>query len=192
MSDFPRWRLTNPHYLNVDELPDGTRVEWEHKETNRANGRTVRKLFSVPMLFNPADPNDCNYPGEVIVARKIEGGRGEPNDIIFHGDPTQEMEPLNEAAEVITASLRSKWEHPIDTLPINGGMNAAEQAFMENMMKAFAQQIGTSMQPGTTAVPNSSVPREDYDALQERLAKLEALIAAQNKPAPTGEAGRRV
>jgi hypothetical protein len=176
----PRWRLTNPHYLNVDQLPDGTKVEWEHKETNRANGRTVRKLFPVPMLFDPKDPSDHNYPGEIIVASAVEGARSQPQDIVFHGDPTQEMEPLNEAAEAITASLRSKWEHPIDTLPINGGMNSAEQAFMENMMKSFAQQIGASMQPGA-AVPNASVPREDYDALKERLEKLEALIASQNK-----------
>jgi hypothetical protein len=182
----PRWRLTNPHYINVDQLPDGTKVEWEHKETNRQNGRTVRKLYPVPMLFDPKDPADHNYPGEIIVASAVEGARSQPNDIVFHGDPTQEMEPLNEEAEAITASLRQKWAHPIDTLPINGGMNAAEQAFMENMMKSFAQQIGASMQSGVSA-PNSSVPREDYDALKERLEKLEALIASQNKPASTAE-----
>lgn len=176
----PRWRLTNPHYINVDQLPDGTKVEWEHKETNRANGRTVRKLFPVPMLLDPKDPSDHNYPGEIIVARSIEGAHSQPNDIIFHGDPTQEMEPLNEEAEAITTSLRSKWEHPINTLPINGGMNAAEQAFMENMMKSFAQQVGT-------AVPNTSVPRGDYDALKARLETLEATIAAQNKSAPVVE-----
>ncbi len=178
----PRWRLMNPHYLNVDQLPDGTKVEWEHKETNPANGRTVRKLFPVPMLFDPKDPSDHNYPGEIIVASAREGAHPLPNDIVFHGDPTQEMEPLNTEAEAITASLRSKWEHPIDTLPINGGMNAEESAFMKNMMEAFAKQMGTA-----ASVPNASVPREDYDALKERLEKLEAMIASQNKAAPTVE-----
>jgi hypothetical protein len=72
MTEAPRWRLISPHYLKVPELPDGTKVEWEHKETARESGRTIRKLFAVPMLLEPKDPADCNYPGEIIVATKAE------------------------------------------------------------------------------------------------------------------------
>jgi hypothetical protein len=183
----PRWRLVAPHYLNVSTYPDGTRIEWEHKETNALNGRAVRKLFSVPLLLNPEDPGDFNYPGEIIVAQEAEGAHVPPQDYVFTGAPTRDMEPLNAAAEAITEHHRARWTHPIDTLPVNGGMNEAEMAFMKNMMATFAG-AAQAQQP----VPNTSVPREDYDALKDRLAKLEAMIIAQNKaPAPESTSVRR-
>lgn len=179
MTECPRWRLLAPHYINVPTLPDGTRVEWEHKETNRESGRAVRKLYQVPMLLNPEDPSDCNYPGEIIVSQHAEGAHFLRQDLLFIGPPTRDMEPLNEAAEAITEQHKARWIHPIETLPANGGMNDQEKAFFENMMKSFAQQVGA-----TQSAPNSSVPREDYDALKERLERLEAAIAAQNNPTP--------
>lgn len=186
----PRWRLIEPHYINCPELPDGTKVQWEHKEASRETGRVSRHLFEVPLLLDPRDPADHNHLGEIIVSRQVDGARFNQRDIIFLGDPTPGMEPLNEEAEAITASLRQRWEHPIDTLPVNGGMNAQEQAFMENMVRAFAQQVGAGVQ-----TPNTSVPREQYDELKERLARLEAALAAQNTAAPEPTAatpGRRV
>ncbi len=166
MTEAPRWRLNSPHYLNVIELPDGTRCEWEHKETARETGRTVRKLFPVPILLNPNDPADCNYPGEIIVAHAIDGTHTLARDIIFKGDPTPEMEPLNEAAQALTDTLRHKWDHPIDSLPANGGMTGAESAFMAKMMETF-EKIAPPQ-------ANQSVPKEQYDALLARVAALEA------------------
>src|SRR5689334_3691415 len=101
MSECPRWRLTTPHYLNVPTLPDGTRVEWEHKETARESGRAIRKLYAVPMLLDPRDPADHNHPGDIIVCHDVEGARHDHKDYIFEGDPTPEMEPLNDEAEAI-------------------------------------------------------------------------------------------
>ena len=177
MSEAPRWRLTAPHHLRVPELPDGTKIEWEHKETARESGRTVRKLFPVPMLLNPHDGADCNYPGELIVAHAVEGARNERHDYIFLGEPTQEMEPLNDTAQAITDSLREKWINPIDTMPANGGMSSQEQVFMQQMMIAFAKEVGTALPKTNIAVPNAEV-----DELKDRLARLEALLAAQPKP----------
>lgn len=182
----PRWRLITGHYLKVPELPDGTKVEWEHKETNKANGRSVRKLYEVPILLDPNDPADHNYPGEIIVAHAVDGARNERNDYIFEGESTPEMEPLNEAAEAINESLRGKWTHPIDTLPVNGGMSSAEQQFMEKMMEGFAKQIGASL-----PTANASIPSAEMVELKERLAKLEALLASQAKPIEA-QATRRV
>ena len=176
MTECPRWRLLAAHYLNVPTYPDGTRVEYEHKETNALNGRAVRKLFSVPLLLNPDDPNDYNYPGEIIVSQEIDGARPMHQDIIFLGAPTRDMEPLNDAAIEISDQHRARWVNPIETLPANGGMNEQEMAFMKNMMQAFAGQVGPA---------NTTVPAAQYDELKERLAKLEALIATQNKPAET-------
>lgn len=179
MTEAPRWRLTNPHYLNVFELPDGTRCEWEHKETARETGRTVRKLYKVPILLNPNDAADCNYPGEIIVAHQVEGVSNLHQDILFEGQPTPEMEPLNEAAQAITDGLRHKWDHPIESLPSNGGMTGAESAFMAKMMEVFERV--------SPPAANQSVSQEQYDALLARVAAMES-----NKDKPAAEAGRRV
>ena len=170
----PRWRLIEPHYINVACLADGTKVEWEHKETARETGRTKRILYPVPALLDPKDPADQNYPqsGEIIVSRDVEGATHHRGDIIILGDPTPGMEPLNEEAQAITDALRHKWDHPIDSMPANGGMNEAEKAFMERMIQAFT---------GAAQAQNQTVPKEQYDALLERVAKLEA--AAKSEPA---------
>jgi hypothetical protein len=177
-TECPRWRLIEPHYLNVPTLPDGTRVEWEHRETSRENGRTVRKLFTVPMLLDPKDPTDYNHPNEIVVCHDVEGAHMVRGDYIFAGPPTPGMEPLNDEAEAITAQHRPRWEHPIDTLPANGGMNAAESAFFQNMMAAFAKA-------SPPVADNSVVSREAYDELKERLARLEAALAATAPAADT-------
>jgi hypothetical protein len=167
MTESPRWSLRNAHYLNVP----GT--EWEHNESDRTTGKAVRKLYTVPLLLDPRNPQDCNYPGEVIVCHG-DPARDHARDITFLGDPTPDMEPMNDEAETISAAMRPKWEHPIDALPANGGMNSEERVFMAKMMEAFA---------GAGAAANASVPKAQYDELQERLAKLEAALAAQAKPA---------
>jgi hypothetical protein len=169
----PRWRLINAHYLKIKTFPDGTPCEWEYKEADRTTGRQARKLFAVPALLNPLDQADCNYPGELIVAHAVEGVRNLRPDYIFEGDPTPEMEPLNEEAEAISDSMKHKWAHPIDSLPANGGMSPQEQLFMQNMMTEFAKQIGASM-----PAANTSVPSDEVTELKERLARLEALLAA--------------
>jgi hypothetical protein len=56
---------------------------------------------------------------------------------------------------------------------------------MEKMMEGFAKQVGASLPTANAAVPSGEVVE-----LKERLAKLEAMLAAQAKtPEP---AGRRV
>ncbi len=179
-----RWRLQTSHYLNVEQLPDGTKIEWEHKETARESGRTVRKLYPVPMLLDPRDPADHNYPGEIVVANKVS--RQFPADIIFFGDPTQDMEALDDEAEAIMAPLRERWAHPIDALPANGSMSSTEQNFMQTMMADFAKQIGAALPKA-----NSAVPTEDVSEFKERIAKLEAMILVQNKPTAEATVARR-
>ena len=159
MTEAPRWRLMTSHYLNVP----GT--EWEHNESDRTTGKAVRKLFPVGLLLDPRNPQDCNRDGDCVVTHEVEGARLVRTDFIFLGEPTPDMEPMNDEAEVISDSLKEKWAHPIDTLPANGGMNDAEKAFMEKMMLAFA---------GAAQAANQTVPKEDYDALLKRVLALEA------------------
>lgn len=179
----PRWRLIEPHYLNVPVLPDGTRVEWERTETARETGRSKRTQYPVPILLDPKDAADCNYPGEIIVCNQVDGARHERGDLIFVGEPTPGMEPLNAEAEEITNRLRPRWEHPIESLAPTGEMNDRERAFMQQMMDSFSKIMG-AVQPQ----PNQTVPKAEYDELKERLAKLEALV---KQPQPESNGLRR-
>lgn len=152
-----RWRLTAAHYLNVP----GT--EYEYKETDRNTGKQARKVFLVPALLNPDDPSDCNYPGEIIVC--VEG-KGQGRDIVFTGPPTPDMEPLDDEAEAISASHRPAWQHPIDSLPVNGDYSAQLFAMLEKQMSAALK--------GKPA-PNASAKGVDTEAfakLQEQVASL--------------------
>jgi len=185
LAECPRWRLNEPHYLNVPVLPDGTRVEWEHRETARETGRTVRKLFAVPILLDPKDAADYNHPGEIVVCHDVEGGKMTRGDYIFEGEPTQGMEPLNAEAEAITEALRLKWINPVETLPANGGMNAAESEFLAKMIDAFIKA------QAPTSPPTQVVPQAQYDELKERLERLEAALSKGASVASAG-AERRV
>ncbi len=167
-----RWSLRNSHYLNV---PGN---EWMQEETDRETGRRNRKIFPVPQLLDPNNPQDQNYreQGMLVVCHE---GKGEPRDIIFLGEPTPEMEPLDAEAEAISESLRSKWEHPIDTLPANGGMDEKESAFMKNMMEAFAKN----------ATPqNASVPAAEFEQLKAQVAELMKQNAELKAAAPARRA----
>lgn len=166
-----RWRLINAHYLNILDPDTGEPTKWEYSETDRTSGKARRKTYHVPQLLDPKDPSLCNRDGDIVVCQE---GKGIPGDIIFFGEPTPEMEPLDEEAEAISTSLQSKWAHPIETLPVNGGMNAAEQTFMENMMKSFAQQVGASLNP--QAVSASDEVR--FAAMEKTIAELQAKLEA--------------
>ena len=182
MTEAPRWRLTEAHHLLIDTLPDGTKVEWEHKETSRESGRAVRRLFPVPMFLEPKDAADHNYPGEIVVAHAGPGTL--KADYIFKGPPTPGMEPLNESAQALSDEWRHKWDNPIESLPANGGMTGAETEFMRKMMEAFERIAPPRAEP-----PVPHLGETEVVELKERLARLEAMLSAQNK-APVE--GRRV
>lgn len=115
-----RWKLTEPHYLNVVDC------FWEQVETDRDTGRQKRKQYPVPMYLNPNSPPDWNYrPGNGHVTQGgnsfDEGsivvcweGKGERRDIVFVGNPTPGMEPLDDEAKEVSASF--DWSHPLDDL----------------------------------------------------------------------------
>lgn len=170
-----RWRLTAKHYLPVP----GT--EWEQKETDRDTGRTLRKVYPVPRYIDPDDPADwTDRSQQIVIVTNVENSSN-PRDIYFTGEPTPDMEPVDDEAEAISAKLRQKWDHPIESLPANGGMNPQEQAFMQTMMAAFSQQA--------VAVP----PVEDkrIAELQEQMAALlKSNAELQAKLADTPQARR--
>lgn len=162
-----RFRLRTGHYLNIIDNYSGEQVEWIHEETDRTTGRVNRKKFTVPMLLD----------AETIVTTKASAAF--PQDTVFFGEPTPDMEPLDEEAEALVESLKSKWIHPMDTLPVNGGMNEQEKAFMATMMESFAKQIGAALPAQPQSV--GTVSREEFEALQKQLADL---LAERAAPAP--------
>lgn len=95
-----RWKLTEKHYLNVP----GTR--WEFQTVDRNTGRPQRKYFNVPLYLDPENPDDCNYKDGfeswIIVAHE---GSAEGRDIVFVGDPTPGMLPMDDEAREITAKF---------------------------------------------------------------------------------------
>ena len=127
-----RWKLLASHYLNVP----GT--EWEYKEIDRTTGRPKMRKFPVPLLLDPAQPADWNYrdmatgDGDIIVCHD---GKGEPKDIIFVGDPTPDMHPLDAEATAISQSFAGKWGHPIESLEANG------PSYSEQLLNKLQEEV---------------------------------------------------
>jgi hypothetical protein len=120
-----RWKLMTAHYLNV---PGET---WEYTENDRVTGRPVRQKFVVPRFLDPKDES-CwtkrwgfkdNEQGEIIVCKKDQG---EADDIVFIGDPTPDMMPVDDEARAISAQFESKWAYNPETAPANYAQTAVD------------------------------------------------------------------
>lgn len=104
-----RWQLTEPHYLNVP----GTQTE------DRSMGDNNKKKLNSPLHLDPNDEKQWNYremigpnimDGKIIVCHE---GKGEPKDIVFLGDPTPGMLPVDDEAREISSGFT--WT-PTETL----------------------------------------------------------------------------
>lgn len=109
-----RWKLSTAHYLNVP----GT--EWEYTENDRYTGEPKRIRMPVPRLLDPKDPR-CwtnrwgpkdDPEGEIIVCHQ---GKGNSSDVVFIGDPTPDMIPIDEEAQQLSASFEHQWSYKPDT-----------------------------------------------------------------------------
>lgn len=151
-----RWKLLNAHYINS---PDS---EWEYKENDRKTGRQRRYQIPVPRLVDPRDPSDWtnrwgqkdNEDGECIVCY---AGKGEASDIVFTGDPTPDMMPVDDEASAISATFTKRWEYKPDV--------ATEGSFSQSLIDKFQSQM----------------PVESAPAKVEGLSELIAAITAMTK-----------
>jgi len=98
-----RWKLTEPHYLSVPS------ERWEHTTVDSRIGKPVRKMYRVPKHLDPRLEDDWNYrpennnmDGEIIVCWE---GKGLPRDIVFEGNPTPGMLPLDDEATEVSSSF---------------------------------------------------------------------------------------
>lgn len=167
-----RWRLTQPHYLKV------LGTQYHYEETDRETGETNRHAFDVPRFLHPENPRDCRSPEGCVVAHEGSTVRG---DWLFVGEPTPDMEPLDDEARTISESFAAKWKHPIDSIESQGG-------FGEALLRKLDQQL-TQVLAGAkgNAVSVGDVSKEEFAKLQDQVASLMAknaeLEAAKPKAA---------
>ncbi len=126
-----RWRLTEPHYINVP----GTR--WEYIEVDRVTGRPKRTQFDVPRYLDPRDPRDWtvrrnNDDGDIIVSN---GNNPGPGDIVFIGDPSTGMFPLDDEAREL--SSRFDWK-PTVSLAVDDQADSYTQQLLNGLIKDMA------------------------------------------------------
>ena len=133
-----RWKLMTAHYLNVA----GTK--WEYQEVSRVTGKQIRMQLPVPMYLDPRDPADYTHKwgrgeegeGEIIVSR---GPSSDPKDIIFVGDPTPDMVPLDDEAKAISATFTERWRYKPEGAP-----GSYSQSLVDQFQSAMAD---TSTKP---------------------------------------------
>lgn len=159
-----RWRLTQSHYLEIESLDDQP-VEWEYKEIDQNTGRSRSKRFNVPFLLDILDVKGCwNDQSGIIVSN---GNNPGPRDYIFNGDPTPEMEPLDEEAQQITDACAANWVHPIDSLP--------GQGYTQSLLAGLEKQLSAiALSTKPVAISENSVSKEDFEELK---AQIKALMA---------------
>lgn len=157
-----RWRLTQTHYLEIESLDD-QQVEWEYKEIDQNTGRTRSKRFNVPFLMDILDVKGCwNDQSGIIVSN---GNNPGPRDYIFKGDPTPEMEPLDDEAREITARCEPNWVHPIDSLP--------GQGYTQSLLAGLEKQLSAiTLSTKPVAISENSVSKEDFEELKRQMAEL--------------------
>lgn len=134
-----RWKLMTPHYLNVPG------EEWEYTENDRTTGRPKRVKFPVPRLLDTKDPscwtnrwgNKDNEDGEIIVCHE---GKGESSDMVFTGDPTPDMVPVDDEARAISATFEHLWQAKPENMAGDYSQSLVDR-FQLQMAEASAKPV---------------------------------------------------
>lgn len=107
-----------PHYLFIKNEEDF----YEQKETPLGGKKSMTHKVRVPRYLDPDDPTMWNYwpngpkeEGWLVVASKADPRF--PQDLIFEGTPSDNMEPLDDEAKKEIQRLQPGWKHPIESLP---------------------------------------------------------------------------
>jgi hypothetical protein len=122
------------------------------------------------MYLDPDSPQDQNYPGEIIVARR-KGSQSK--DLIVADDfiPTHDMEPLDDEAEALSAKLQGKGD-PFADLPSQG-----TETYGERLLAKLSEQLEVAARnspigPGPGEVKLKKL-EEEIARLKDANAKLE-------------------
>ena len=169
-----RWRLTAKHYINASRYGEPT--QWIREETNRDTGRVNRKTYEVPMYLDPDNPQDQNYPGEIIIS--YPKGAQRQDIIVAEGFvPTMDMEAVDVEAEKITNALPAR-RHPIEDLPAGG------DTYADKILEKLSGQLEEAIKrsgglPQAASEGEFRKLQEDVRMLMEANAKLQAQLRAK-------------
>jgi hypothetical protein len=153
-----RWKLTEPHYLSVPS------ERWEHTTNDARTGKPVRKMYKVPKHLDPRIEDDWNVringmDGEIHVCYE---GKGFPTDIVFEGNPTPGMLPLDEEARDISAQFSWTPTEGIDE-------ESQRKSFYARLSDTMINQL-TDLKATTAMTPQT----QGLDKLLEAMAALMA------------------
>lgn len=156
-----RWKINVGHYLH-GHMPGEERNEWMREETNRDTGRVARKFMKVPVYIDPKDPSCCNRDGDCIVCHE---GRGTDRDIVFEGNPTPDMMPIDEEAVELSKKFAGDYTKAENT---EGGMS---QVMLQQLEGVLANTM-------KNAVSTKNVPDDVLAQMNKRLEELATQNAA--------------
>lgn len=164
-----RYRLIAKHYLNVP----GT--EWEQVETDQHTGRQVRKRYTVPRHLDPDMPSDWNYPNDGIIIVSDREDPSHPNDIVFIGEPTLDMVPLDDEARAKVEAVAKRGQHPIESLPGQG------EIFSDRLLATFETALNQALAK-QGGIPKATVGEDRIAMLEAQVAELTRMLAAGAPP----------
>jgi len=163
-----RWKLTEPHYLSVPS------ERWEHTTTDSRTGKPVRKMYRVPKHLDPRLEDDWNYrpennnmDGEIIVCY---GGKGQPRDIIFEGNPTPGMLPLDDEAKEISGKFSWTPTQGIDE-------DSQRQSFYARLGDTLIDQM-TELKVARETAPSNSGLDKFMETMMAMMAQNQQILAA--------------
>ena len=178
-----RWKLTEPHYLNVPSS------RWEHTAVDSRTGKPTRKMYKVPMHLDPRVADDWNfkYPnnemdGEIRVCWE---GKGMPDDIVFEGDPTPGMLPIDDEAKAITAKFNWTPTQGIDEESQRSGFFARLGDEMINQLtdlRAAAVQQQQAHGVDKVLEAMAAMMEQNRQLMQLLMGKVTAAPAAEPEP----------
>lgn len=170
-----RWQLTEAHYLNVP----GTMTE------DRTLGENNKKKLVCPRHLDPNQDADWNYK-EMISPNVMEGkiivcheGKGEPRDIVFVGEPTPGMLPIDDEAREISG--RYNWT-PTQGLDQDSQANSYTNQLLLGLTESLvgAREQAKSIQP----VEGMSELIGTINDMMKLQAQVLAALTGKNVPVP--------
>jgi len=128
-------------------------------------------MYAVPALLDPNQPgNSQERPNDGAGGYTVcYEGRGQPNDYVFAGDPTPDMEPIDDEAKVISASRKEFWKHPIEDLPVS---------YSQSILNDLQRQVADLAVAGMNVTPINQPPRSLKGIDPSEFAKLQEQVQA--------------
>lgn len=159
-----KWKLTTDHYLNVIHDNFGEKINYEYSETDSQTNRIRRRQWDVPMFI----------PKDSLVTNSLDDFNAYTGDsrmapIVFKGDPTPDMFPVDDEARAISEKFQPQWRRAIEDLPtrIEGDFSASLIAGFEKLISQAAAN-----KESAPNISGKGVDPEAFRKMQEQMQEL--------------------